>query len=58
MDLPIDPINIVQEYTIEPQTMVSSMPLDEMAEVDLSFYDTLAYGLCSGTASSRPRIII
>jgi hypothetical protein len=54
MDLPMDVAHTVHECVINEPTIATAITDDQMAEIDLSFYDALAYGLCSGGASSVP----
>ena len=44
--------NIAQEYTVEPYLQYQTN-LYALSETDLSFYDSLGAGLCSGASSSR-----
>lgn len=51
LDLPHEPV-VVHEYVIQAEVKASAY--EGLEITDLSFYDALAYGFCSGSASSGP----
>ena len=55
MDMNMHQAPIVHEIIVEQKSRSGYEQLpNEIKEMDLSFYDTLAGGVCSGSASSGP----